>query len=110
MSRIQELDLTHRDGLHRIELIHRDEAARHIKLQLLTLRDDNAQLGNKCRQIDSNKERMAKQFKRARNELDVARRTARSKDAVVKKQSEELQRLRVRGALDNIARMLLTLL
>jgi hypothetical protein len=94
-SRIHELELKHRDGLNRIELIHRDEGTRRLKLKLIRLRDDNALLEDRLQQNDTTKRAIAKQHELTREELRTAQQSARSQEAKLKKQAEELKNLKV---------------
>lgn len=94
-SRIHELELKHRDGLNRIELIHRDEGTRRLKLKLMRLRDDNALLEDRLRQNDTTKRAIAKQHELTREELKAAQQSARCQEAKLKKQAVELKNLKV---------------
>lgn len=98
VARIHDLELKHRDGLNRAELIHRDEGTRRLKLKLISSRDDNALLEDRIRTSDIIKRQLTKQCERAREGLKKSQQAARAQEAKVKKQALELNSLKVREA------------
>ncbi|PHH88262.1 hypothetical protein CDD83_7763 [Cordyceps sp. RAO-2017] len=94
LTRLHELELKYRDNIHKTESICRDEEARLLKLQLLSLRDDKAALSETVSDQEAALSALAEENEGLLAELDECREAACARDTLAKKQDKELATLR----------------
>ncbi|KAL7788173.1 hypothetical protein V8C37DRAFT_411741 [Trichoderma ceciliae] len=83
-TRLHDLDLQYQKNHHKTDLISRDEDARRLQLRVLLLRDENAQLQDKCAAKDGEIKALSQNSDKLRVELDEIKMQNRSKDAQIK--------------------------
>ncbi|KAH7324452.1 hypothetical protein B0I35DRAFT_424214 [Stachybotrys elegans] len=94
VSLIHDLDMKHQKGLHKTDLVARDEEARRIKIRALTLRDENQRLKDKLLQNESRCKFLEKKLVRERTASEEKSTAASSQEARLKKQATELANLK----------------
>lgn len=95
MARVHGLETKRQDSIHRVDLIHRDEEARRLRLRILYARDENSLLKDRVSQQDIRHRHLSKQSDKARAQLDSAKVTIHTQDARLKKQTTEIANLKV---------------
>lgn len=59
VARIHDLDMQHQTSVHQMDLSHRDEATRVLKLRILSMRDQIASLKESALEKDNSIEQLA---------------------------------------------------
>lgn len=95
ITRIHDLELKRQNGLHQANLIHRDEEARRLKLQLLSAQHENTLLEGRFNQKSIQCRQVSKQSEKIRVQLHDAKGTIHGQDIRLKKQAVEINNSKV---------------
>jgi hypothetical protein len=95
MARVHDLETKRQNGIHLVDLIHRDEEARRLRLRILYARDENSLLKGRISQQDIRHRHLSKQSDKVRAQLDGTKATIHTQDARLKKQTIEIANLKV---------------
>jgi chromosome segregation ATPase len=93
---VHDLEIKRQLGLHKTDLVHRDEEVRLLKLKALSLRDENARLEEAAGSKGIESQELLKSLAALRQELHEAHRAARGQEARFKKQNNAITALKVR--------------
>lgn len=93
--RIHDLDSKHQQSLHEIDIVSKDEEARCLKLRVLTLRDENANLQDQLAQGKGGLTAIKKQNKELSKELAEAKKKERKLNTKLDKLEHKLKDLEV---------------
>ncbi|KAG6229734.1 hypothetical protein E4U34_002465 [Claviceps purpurea] len=94
MARIYELELLRQDALHKTESITRDEEARLLQLQVLAVRDENADLEFAISERDFQINAIIEKMEQLQLELEDGKQTIRNRDAQLKKHGIDMDSLK----------------
>lgn len=96
MARIHELELLRQEAIHKTETITRDEEARLLQLQVLAVRDENADLEFAISERDFQINAIIEKMEQLQLELEDGKQTIRNRDAQLKKHGIDMASLKVR--------------
>ncbi|KAG5983997.1 hypothetical protein E4U55_006509 [Claviceps digitariae] len=94
MARIHELEMLRQEALHKTESITRDEEARLLRLRMLTIRDENADLRDEIGQRNFKISALKRDTDQLRLDLTDSQKTVREQDARLKKQDIDMVNLK----------------
>ncbi|KAG6088958.1 hypothetical protein E4U30_000088 [Claviceps sp. LM220 group G6] len=94
MARIHELELLRQEAIHKTETITRDEEARLLQLQVLAVRDENADLEFAISERDFQINAIIEKMEQLQLELEDGKQTIRNQDAQLKKRGIDMASLK----------------
>lgn len=94
-SRIRQLDGYYQEGLHRIELVNRDETERRISLKTLAMRDANAALEDLAAEKQLRISFLEEGIETLKLELSEAQQRLSEQHSGLEKQRTEIRSLKV---------------
>lgn len=93
--RIHQLDRYYQEGLHRIELVNRDETERRLSLKTLALRDANAALQDLASEKELHISSLGESIETLKIELLEAQQRSSEQHSGLEKQRNEIRSLKV---------------